>query len=137
MDIRGKGVDFNRIREIINEVSRNSWNGEVILHADAKPLGTGAKNPNYGFRGRIVATNGRSIAARRSWSGRRTNAACWHAYRDVLRAILTEYPDAIVSTALARYEGLAGFEETYPHTVNKNIGSVVAPAYMDELCNHD
>ena len=131
MIIRGKGVDYTRVVEIINSVSNSMWDGDLILD-NSRALG--GKNPNYGFTGRIRAKTSGDRCARRSWTGRRGNAACWHAWRDVIRAILTEYPNAVVTTAQARYEGLTGFEETYPGTANNNVGSMMHPAFMTELC---
>lgn len=129
MDIRGKGVTFTRVSELLTSVS-DRYDGHIVLHGDAKPLGVN----DYGFRGRIIADASRVPGSRMSWSGRATRSACWHAYRDALRAVLTEFPDAVVKTSLARYEGLAGFEATYPKTAYKNVGSMIAPAYMPELC---
>jgi hypothetical protein len=132
MEIRGKGVEFYKVQSLIEKVSTDKWDGELLLHPDAKPLNAGTL---YGFQGRLVAVNSRSRAARCSWSGRRLNAACWHAWRDAIRAVLTEYPDAVVKTSQARYDGLRGFEATYPNTAGINIGSLAAPAYMPELCS--
>lgn len=131
MDIRGKGVNFDRVREIALSVSGNQYGGNLIVHPDAKPLGANG----YGFRGRVIANASRVNGSRSSWSGRATRAACWHAYRDVLRAVFAEYPHAVVTTALARYEGAAGFESTYASTAYKNIGSMAAPAFMPDLCD--
>lgn len=130
MDIRGKGVTHTRVKEIISAVGEN-YDGNIVVHQDSKPLGVN----DYGFRGRVVARKSRTHGARESWSGRATVAACWHAYRDAIRAVLTEFPHAVVTTSLARYEGLAGFEAQYPRTADKNIGSMVQPAYMPDLCS--
>lgn len=73
--------------------------------------------------------------ARRSWSGRRIAAACWHAYRDVLAGVFEVNPDARVRTAMAKYIGREGFLANYPETANQNIGSMASPAYMPELCD--
>lgn len=89
----------------------------------------------YESGARLPHLNGMSAAgARRSWSGRRLNAACWHAYRDVLIGIFDANPDARVYTALASYKGKADFEAKYPATGYQNIGSMVQPAYMPDLC---
>lgn len=129
MDIRGKGVQYAEVCAIVAQVSQELYGGNIVVHQDAKPLGL------TGFRGRIWATSLDGDGWRHSWSGRRTHAACWHAYRDVMRGILTKYPSARIRTALALYEGLDGFEATYPSTAYKNIGSMMQPAYMPELCS--
>lgn len=72
--------------------------------------------------------------ARKSWSGRRIKAACWHAYRDVLIEVFAINPDARVYTAMAKYKGVDSFNEQFPRTADQNIGSMMSPAYMPELC---
>src|SRR5215207_5508272 len=72
--------------------------------------------------------------AHKSWSGRRINAACWHAYRDAILAVFNINPDARVYTSMAKYVGRDGFMSAYPQTADKNIGSMMQPAYMPELC---
>ena len=141
MYIRGKGVEFAVVCNIVREGSEREYGGNVRIHRDARPIRVipnyppGNTNTNgYGFAGRIDTHSSKGNGARRSASGRRINAACWHAFRDTIRAILTEYPHAIVTTGMARYEGLAGFEKVYPETANRNIGSLFAPAYMPDLC---
>lgn len=64
-------------------------------------------------------------------------AACWHAYRDVMLAVFAINPDARIYTGLAKYRGLAGFLDHFPATAGENIGSMVQPAYMPELCDCD
>ena len=130
MDIRGKGVTFDRVVELLTSVSPD-YDGHLIVHQDAHPLGVNG----YGFRGRVMADASRVPGSRHSWSGRATRAACWHAYRDAIRAVLTEYPNATVKTAMARYEGLDGFESTYPGTAFINIGSMMQPTNMPDLCD--
>ncbi|HEX2616631.1 MAG TPA: hypothetical protein VHL57_03760 [Flavobacteriales bacterium] len=72
--------------------------------------------------------------ARKSWSGRRIKAACWHAYRDVMIEVFNINPDARIYTGMAKYKGREGFEANYPRTADQNIGSMVQPAYMPDLC---
>lgn len=133
MEIRGKGVCYGCVRQIAEDVSRELYGGNVRVHPDSKPLGS----ESYGFRGRIMVVDSRGPGARTSWSGRHGPYACWHAYRDVLARIFETYPNARVRTSMAHYVGAAGFEETYPATADRNIGSQFAPAYMPDLCECD
>jgi len=73
-------------------------------------------------------------AARASTSNRRLVAACWHAHRDVMRAIFRRTPDALLVTALARYEGAAGFEHEFPYTGQQNAGSMMQPRARQDCC---
>lgn len=67
-------------------------------------------------------------------SGRRTVAACWHAHRDVLRRIFAHYPDARITTAFATYDGVSGFNRTFPGTYDHNAGSMMYPVCYGDLC---
>ena len=68
---------------------------------------------------------------------RRGVAACWHAHRDVLRAIFTRYPNAKVKSAFATYDGLDGFLRTFPATYDRNAGSAAYPVCYGDLCECD
>jgi len=94
-----------------------------------------------GVRGRVRAKVGAvgqhdlGAGARRSGSSRRSPAACWHAYRDVLVGIFDADPDAVVVTALARYNGREGFQQTYRGTAHYNVGSRMYPESISTLCD--
>lgn len=124
------GIPLSEWREIVRVVSDLAYDGNVIVHDDTHTIN--AKGDR--FTGRLRVSDSRGVGARTSWSGRRTPSACWHAYRDVLRAAFTLYPNARIRTALSVYRGLEGFESAYPETGNRNIGSQMNPAYMPELC---
>jgi len=87
------------------------------------------------WRGTIGVYSSRQPGARRSWSGRRLAAPCWHVYRDVIREILRE-PGRRVTTSMARYTS-ENFEDLYPATGHVNIGSRVEPRKMPDLCECD
>lgn len=61
-------------------------------------------------------------------------AVCWHGFRDFLRYVFERYPEAVAITAIARYEGKAGFERDYPATGDRNIGSVICPVLYRDAC---
>lgn len=122
------GLSLDKFREIVAEISTVCYDGNVIVEQEAH-----AHSDNR-FTARLRTKSSRGSGARLSWSGRHIPAACWHAYRDVLEAVFEEYPDARIRTAMATYKGRQGFRENYPGTAYKNIGSMMAPAYMPELC---
>jgi hypothetical protein len=66
--------------------------------------------------------------------GRRLISACWHAHRDVMRAIFKLAPDALLITALARYEGTDGFEHEFPMTGTQNVGPPIDPIARQDCC---
>jgi hypothetical protein len=122
------GITLAQFETAIANVTA-SYGGNLEIHDDAKSVSSRSS------RGRVVVRDSRGPGARRSWSGRHGKWACWHAYRDVMLALFEQNPNARIRTSLAVYDGLDGFEATYPATAYKNIGSMVAPAYMPELCD--
>jgi hypothetical protein len=78
---------------------------------------------------------------RHTGNRRRMAYACWHAHRDVLRALLQIAPASAVVRSGSRtvrgdaivYRGLEGFEREYPNT-DRNIGSQMDPMYWSEAC---
>lgn len=130
-----KGVPLDDFRAIVDHVSRTMYGGNLITHKDAKDL-HGVRTPR--IRARVGVLSSRAPGARRSWTGRRMPAACWHAYRDVLAELFHRFPAAVVRTGMEKYDGAAGFLANYPQTGRRNIGSAFQPATMPELCDcHD
>ena len=124
-----RNVSHAQVKAIVAQVGQ-SYGDNLTTHQDMHEVGSRVIRTT----GRIVARSSRETGARRSWSGRRTISACWHAHRDIYRAIFEAYPAATITTSLARYTA-GNFEDTYPATGWQNIGSMVQPAYMPELCD--
>lgn len=74
-------------------------------------------------------------AHRAAVSNRRTASACWHAHRDVMRAIFRLAPNAILHTQLATYRGSEGFEHEFPATGTANAGSIMDPQQRQHCCD--
>ena len=129
-----KGMTPDQLRTIVDLVSMVRYGGNIRVDWEGSTPRL-LNRAGTRFRGRIMARSSHGPGARRSWSGRRLTAACWHVFRDVIRAALAEYPDAVFTTSLARYTA-ANFEATYPATGSRNIGSVMQPVTMPELCDH-
>lgn len=129
MQVRNVSLaDFERI---VVQVSADKYAGNLKVHQDSRS--TGAQGQSC--RARVACHSSSGEGARRSWSGRRMPVACWHSYRDVLRAVFAEFPNAVVVTSMARYNGVDGFEASYPATAYTNVGSQMSPVTMPELCS--
>jgi hypothetical protein len=110
--------------EIGTEYSATRFRGRVLLKQTGYGLGLPTTELAPGQR--------RSSSA---FSRRRINAVCWHGYRDALREIFLINPDTRIYTVLAKYTGRAAFEALYPPTRHRNIGALVDPVTMPELCD--
>ena len=116
--------------QFVNVVTKVSWQryGGNVSTIDMRPAS------GRSCRGRVNVKSSSGLGARRSWSGRRGPWACWHVFRDVIAEVFEQYPDARVSTGMARYTR-ANWAHTYPQTGDRNIGSMVNPVTMPELCD--
>lgn len=132
--MRISGVSLAEFKAITRRVSMDKYDGNLYVHADAQDDNGKRRGRCHG---RLTVIDSHGPGARRSASGRHGPWACWHAYRDVLHALFIAVPDALVVTGLARYNGRAGFFAHYPATAETNIGSMVYPAYMPDLCRCD
>ncbi len=124
----------DQLQAVVDQVSHDRYGGNIGTDWE-RTTPRLLNQAGTRFRGRVLARSSRGPGARRSWSGRRLTAACWHVFRDVIREALAQYPDATFRTSMARYTA-ANFEDTYPATGNRNIGSMVYPVTMPELCDH-
>lgn len=86
-----------------------------------------------GMRFRLGVRDSRKYGARTSASGRHIPSASWEAHRDFLRALFAIVPDAVVYTMLATYRGAEDFEEKFPATAHRNVGSQMFPVTMRQL----
>ena len=118
---------------------------EIQLRAALASAGSAHYEKNLKFRSEpkrkgnfinltLGVHNARSPGAARSNTGRRINAACWHAHRDVMRAIFSITPNAILHTMLATYRGSNGFEHEFAATGLTNIGSMMKPMQRRHAC---
>ena len=121
------GVTFADIQAIVEHVSRTKYDGDLEIK-EGHDLSR--NRASFTIRARNSAAHG----ARRSWQGRRTVAACWHAHWDVLAVLLEKHPHATVKTAMATYTADT-FEDRALDTATISIGSMMQPTYMPELCN--
>ena len=85
---------------------------------------------------RLTLTVNRSAGpgGRRSNTGRKIAAACWHVHREFMRHLYRIAPDAVIITAFARYEDAEGFENEFEDTGDRNIGSAFEPQSMRTAC---
>ncbi len=124
-----RGVPASEFAEIVQLVSHARYGGNVIIKTGPNTI-----NRRGDFTITFRAVSSRGAGARGSWSGRKSIAVCWHAFRDVYAETFRRYPKAKIETMYATYNGAAGFMRDYPATAERNIGSMIQHAYPDELC---
>lgn len=85
------------------------------------------------FTLRVKDSRGRY--ARRSHSGRRMVAACYHGHWAFMYALLTLQPDARIKSHMADYRGRADFLAKAPAVGGRNIGSMARPMAYGAACD--
>lgn len=122
-----KGIDQDQLTSIVRGVSVSQYDGNIRFNREPETKG------NFVLF-TLTVRSSRDKGAKRSNTGRRIAACCWHAHRDVMIAIFNVNPEALLVTAMARYEGRDGFERNYPATGDANIGSAFAPMCYADAC---
>ena len=116
-------------RDLTLVIANVSGNYAGNVTAEIRPLTRTTSNV------KVRTRSSREIGSRRSWTGRRGPWACWHVFRDVIGGIMEVDETATVSTSLVTYRGREDFLTKFPETAWQNVGSMVHPVYMVELCD--
>lgn len=128
--MRIKGISEQRLRFAVESVSSLQYDGNIVFKREPDKKG------NF-LHFTLTVLDSAGPGGRRSHTGRRVAAACWHAHRDIMQAIFQLEPDALLITAFARYEGQYNFRDTFEATGYNNIGSIAQPLYMRDACTCD
>lgn len=129
---------YNAFTAVVNTESRDKYDGNVYASdTDGHDLvlsDVTTTSRSVSFRFRLRVRDYDRSGWRYSASGRRIRSASWEAHRDILRALFAAFGDALtVTTAMATYKGPQGFEQNYPQTADRNVGSMIAPVTMRDL----
>ena len=118
--LSGGGQSYQRGRGGDGELSPSGKGFRFTIRTQGRP-------PKYGRRGFI-----RNKAGDRC---RIPGAVCWHGHRDFMRRLFQLAPDAILISAMARYDGAGDFESRHGFTAYKQVGSQMDPVQFSELCD--
>ena len=121
-------VPAGELIRIVTEVSTNRFDGNIVFKRVPEKAGQAVSFT-------LTVANSREKGGRRSHSGRRVCACCWHGHRDIMSAIFAAYPMCRLQTAQADYHGRTDFEESFEATGDTNIGSQVAPMCYADACD--
>ena len=118
------------------------WTDEPTIHAalavcNAKQgdniMIKNLRKDGRGYRFTITVKDSSKQGARRSYTGRRIAAACWHAYRDLILALF-DLGCERVQSCRADWHSRDHFLTTYEVTGNENIGSILQPLCYADAC---
>lgn len=123
-------VTQEQLEGIVTEVSNEQYGGNLRIKSIAT---NGKRVKTVTFT--LTVNSSKEKGGRRSHSGRRVCACCWHGHRDVMQKIFVRFENARLQTALADYRGRDDFENSFESTGDKNIGSQFAPLAMRDACD--
>lgn len=122
-------VTIEALAAIVRTVSAEQYAGNIVFK----------NGPNQATKNcvnfTLTVADSNANGSRRSNTGRRIAAACWHAHRDIMQAIFAAYPDARLHSALADYRGQSDFLASFPATGATNCGSIANPLRADNACD--
>ena len=121
------GISEKVLRSIVNVVSQD-YDKNVVFKKEPEKSGNAIN-----FSLRILDCN--KIGSRRSNTGRKIPAACWHVHRDIMELIFLWNPSARLQSILADYRGEKDFLEKFAATGSTNLGSNAKPIRADRACN--
>lgn len=131
------GVPLPEVEMIVRAVSETKYRNNVGVR-DSKQL---SRN-RCQFTMRVVdavgaGARGASMSSGTGPRGKRRNplSACWHVHYDVLETLFRHFPQAKVQSGWLRVAYTAdNFHREAIGTAGRNVGSMMQPAYMTELC---
>lgn len=123
------GISTTELRDVVAKLNAGDYNGNIVVE-NAESLNSAGTRISV----KLGTADSKAYGSRTAASGRHGKYLCWHGFRDVFRAVMAVNPTAVVRSGIAVYKGRDGFENTYPDTAYKNVGSMVDPSYMPELC---
>lgn len=118
------------IHNAVKAVSQEHYAGNLVPY-ELRMVSHGARVWSARFMLRVGDSH--KEPARRSASGRRTNAATWEAHKLVMRELFKECPSVTIVSALATYRGKDDFERNHGETYWHNAGSRMRPATFGSL----
>jgi hypothetical protein len=120
-------VSADCIGHVVQAVSSANYDGNLIFKRLPETVGRAVR---FTLTVRKAADPG----GRRSNTGRKVCAACWHCHRDVMAAIMAIVPNARIKTAQADYRGREDFDDKFESTGHTNCGSTMEPLDYRDSC---
>ena len=122
------------VRGIDRQAIEDAASGLGLEFDNMRPDGRG-----WAFR--LVPRSSRAKFARRSGSGRRLKATCYHGFRDFHLALWRQGAKSITTVgphgARITYKNVEQFRNDLQAFAIKNVGTMIEPAFMIKLCECD
>jgi len=126
-----KGITEAQLRAAVQSAGKEFYDDNLQFNREPEKIGNWL---HFTLRVKNSSKPGAGRSSSMFSRGRKQVSACWHAHRDVMRAIFRARPDALLITQLAHYEGSAGFEHEFPYTGTQNCGPQADPIARQDCC---
>lgn len=123
------GLSTTELHDVVAKLNAGDYDGNINVEGCEALSSTGTR-----ISVKLGTLDSRKHGSRRAWSGRHGKWLCWHGFRDVFRAVMAVNPDARIKTGKTIYKGRQHFEDTYENTADINVGSMIQPAFMPDMC---
>ena len=129
------------INKAVRDTSRRYFSGNVIAAITRKGRTIFPGNENnqvqlhprkslvYGVKLRVQDSRG--PGAHRSLQGRRTRCACWHVYGEFFETLLTDCPEAVITTLGGQKRVISARGGNW---ADLRVGSILYSGMESELC---
>ena len=126
--MKARNIKAETIDRVVRAVSDELYDGNITFKRAPEKYGRA-------IRFTLTVLDSSAIGSRRSNTGRRICAACWHAHRDIMRTLFAIVPNMGIQSASADYWGRVDFEDKFARTGCINIGSEAVPIEYQDACN--
>ena len=110
----------NQLRDALTEVNER-FEGNIRF----KTLVPSGKRVSF----TLTVNDSKGKGGRRSHTGRRIAAACWHVHGYFFEALLKIDSEIFITSSIGRIDKSGG------NWQNRNIGSIMYPMYYSEACD--
>lgn len=114
------------------QLINNGYNNNIRFKREPEYIGAD-RNGRFKYRFTLTVHNSSAAGARRSPSGRRIAAACWHAHGHFFDALFDADPSALI--IVADTTGERTIDRISGNWRDRQVGSIFAPYMYSELCD--
>ena len=118
-------VTIEQMEQALAAINKSHFDGNVTFKRFPEPIGRK-------LRFTLTVRDSSKPGGRRSDSGRRICAACWHVHGEFFDALFAIEPEAVIASS--GRDGLITSTADYGNWQDRNIGSMVRPFYYSDAC---
>lgn len=115
------------VKDIVSTVSREDYDENLMIISVVQ-----AGMNNISLK---VSVKDKDKPGARVVNGIRYNVACWHVYEDILDELYERFPNARVTTGVAKYLSAEHFDASYEATGNRPLNAQHPNVRVMDACD--